>query len=65
MKNYRIYYNRIEEFYIDIKAKDKEKAEEKWNRSDLQEEEETGNCTTVITEVDTEKEMLEKYNIQI
>jgi hypothetical protein len=51
-KEYRVYYNRIEEFYIDIQARDEPEAREKWEKSDLQEEEETGNSNTIITEVE-------------
>jgi len=48
-KIYRIHYNRIEEFYIDIKAKNKQEARRKWKESDLQNEQETGNYNVVIT----------------
>ena len=48
-KIFRIYYNRIEEFYIDIKAKNKQEARRKWKESDLQNEQETGNYNVVIT----------------
>jgi hypothetical protein len=48
-KIYRIHYNRIEEFYIDIEAKNKQEARRKWKESDLQNEQETGNYNVVIT----------------
>jgi len=48
-KIYRIHDNRIEEFYIDIEAKNKQEARRKWKESDLQNEQETGNYNVVIT----------------
>ena len=50
-KIYRIHYNRIEEFYIDIEAKNKQEARRKWKESDLQNEQETGNYNVVITKI--------------
>ena len=50
-KIYRIHYNRIEEFYVDIEAKNKQEARRKWKESDLQNEQETGNYNVVITKI--------------
>lgn len=63
MKTYRVYFNRIEEFYIDLEAKNKKQVKDLWDRNDLQEEEETGNSDTVITdieELETPQETLER-----
>lgn len=62
---YRVYFNRVEEFYIDFEAESEQEARKLFEESDLQEEEETGNSDTVITEVYSKDQMLQDHNIII
>ena len=62
---FRVYFNRVEEFYIDFEADSEEEARKMFDESDLQDEEETGNSDTIITGVYSKDEMLQDYNIII
>lgn len=65
METYRIYYNRIEEFYIDIQANSIKEARNKWYKNDLQSEEETGNYNIKVIgiEVVNRKDNNEKIKV--
>jgi predicted S18 family serine protease len=57
MKKYRVYFNRIEEYYIEIKANSKDEAELFWEESDLEDEIETGNIKEEIVGICTKDEI--------
>jgi hypothetical protein len=52
MKVYRIYYNRLETFCIDIPANSKKEAKKLWEIDDLEYEEEIGDYDIKITGIE-------------